>query len=287
MLAELLDDNQRVRSKALDHLHHAVHHQNTLYSATVPAPLYVAAIVASPRTAVPVDKKPHDFPGPLRMELLGWLGSVAREADDETEAISRQHGFAPEDYPPILHVRQIRPLLFLAVSACIDDPDLHVREAAIAACIPLLDDSRLCQHRPTLVTLLKEVLGVSALWRYRERAIDTLAAWGEDSTCGGAQIGNNISIGPGATSSRRCRLTTGSVHWAGFVRASCNRQRADSGAPPQSANSTSEHRVFRGELEPKPLYAHLAASQVTQGQIPCRPARSAPHDPILWVGFLG
>ncbi|MCX5077724.1 hypothetical protein OG321_35195 [Streptomyces sp. NBC_00424] len=182
MLAELLDDDQRVRSKALDHLHHAVHHQNTLYSATVPAALYVAAIVASPRTAVPVDKKPHDFPGPLRMELLGWLGSVAREADDETEAISRQHGFAPEDYPPILHVRQIRPLLFLAVSACIDDPDLHVREAAIAACIPLLDDSRLCQHRPTLVTLLKEVLGVSALWQYRERAIDTLAAWGEDST---------------------------------------------------------------------------------------------------------
>ncbi|MFF1917985.1 hypothetical protein ACFVYE_41915 [Streptomyces sp. NPDC058239] len=182
MLVALLDGDQQARALALDHLHHAVHHQNTLYSATVPAALYVAAVLADPRTTVAVDKKPRDFPGPLRSELLGWLGSVVCGAGDETEAISRRHGFEPEDYPPLVDTRQIRPLLFPAVSKCFDDPNPDVREAAIAACIPLLDDPRLRCHRATLVPLLREVLGVSALWQYRERAIDALLAWGEDPT---------------------------------------------------------------------------------------------------------
>ncbi|MFF4583711.1 hypothetical protein ACFY15_35970 [Streptomyces sp. NPDC001373] len=61
-----------------------------------------------------------------------------------------------------------------------NDPNPDVREAAIAACIPLLDDPRLRCHRATLVPLLRDVLGVSALWQYRERAIDALLTWGED-----------------------------------------------------------------------------------------------------------
>ncbi|WP_327388970.1 hypothetical protein [Streptomyces sp. NBC_01207] len=180
MLVALLDGDQQVRARALDHLHHAVHHQNTLYSATVPAALYVAAVLADPRTTVAVDKKPHDFPGPLRSELLGWLNSVACAADDETAATSRRLGFDPDDYPPSVDTRKIRPMLLSAVSECLDDPNPDVREAAIAACIPLLDDPRLRCHRATLVPLLRNVLGMSALWQYRERAIDALLAWGED-----------------------------------------------------------------------------------------------------------
>ncbi|MFE5742448.1 hypothetical protein [Streptomyces celluloflavus] len=159
---------------------YAVHHQNTLYSATIPAALYVAGVLADPRTTVPVDKKPHDFPGPLRTSLLGWLNSVVKEADDEAEAIARRHGFPPEEYPPFVQTRLIRPLLFPAVAACIDDPDLHVREAAIAACIPLLDDPRLLHHRAGLIPLLRETLAASALWQFQERAIEALATWGED-----------------------------------------------------------------------------------------------------------
>ncbi|WP_433892471.1 hypothetical protein [Streptomyces sp. CA-111067] len=181
MLTGLLNADQRVRSRALDYLHHVVHHQNTLYEATVPAALYVAAVLTDPRTALPVDKKPRDFPGPMRAELLGWLGSVAHAADEEAETTSRRLGFPPEDYPPFLRTCQIRPLLFQAVSACLDDPDPHVREAAMAACIPLLDDPRLRCHRAALIPLLREVLAVSALWQYRERAIETLDAWGQDT----------------------------------------------------------------------------------------------------------
>lgn len=182
MLAGLLDDDPQMRARALVHLHHAVHHQNTLYSATVPAAVYVASILGDPRAAMPVDKEPQDFPGPLRAELLGWLGSVAGEGSDEAAVIARHHGFVLEEYPPFADVREIRPLLYPAIAACFSDPDLHVREAALAACIPLLDDSRLRRHRAALVSLVREVLGVSALWQYRERAIDALTAWGEDAT---------------------------------------------------------------------------------------------------------
>jgi hypothetical protein len=181
MLAGLLDADQRVRSQALNFLHNSVHHQNTLYAATVPAVLYVAAILADPRADSPVDKRPQDFPGPMRTELLGWLGSVAHEAGDETEAISRRYGFPPEDYLPFVHTRQIRPPLYTAVALFLDDPDPHVREAAVAACIPLLDDPRLRHHRTELIPLLRDPLAVSALWQYRERAIETLDAWGEDT----------------------------------------------------------------------------------------------------------
>ncbi|MDG9719994.1 hypothetical protein [Streptomyces sp. DH24] len=181
-LVALLDDDQRTRSQALDHLHHVVHHQNTLYVATVPATLYVAGILLDPRTTLPVDKRPHGFPGPMRAELLGWLNSVADAAGDQAEATMRRFGFPPEDFPPFVRTREIRPLLFSAVSACFDDHDLHVHEAALTACIPLLDDPHLHGHRKAVAPLLRETLAVSALWQYQERAVEALSAWGEDTT---------------------------------------------------------------------------------------------------------
>ncbi|MFF2061908.1 hypothetical protein ACFVWZ_08920 [Streptomyces sp. NPDC058200] len=181
-LVGLLDTDQRVRSQALDHLHYAMHHQNTLYTATIPAALYVAGILPDPRTARPVDKERHDLPGPLRAALLGWLDSVADAADDETGAAMRRFGFPPEEYPPFVGICEIRPVLFSAVSACFDDRDPDVRGAAIAACIPMLDDPRLHRHRKALVPLLRETLTVSTKWQYQERAIEALAAWGEDTS---------------------------------------------------------------------------------------------------------
>jgi hypothetical protein len=45
----------------------------------------------------------------------------------------------------------------------------------------MLDDSRLRQHRTQLIPLLRDSLAVSEFWQYREQAIETLLAWGEDT----------------------------------------------------------------------------------------------------------
>ena len=168
-LAALLDPDRRRRSSALNFLHGVVHHQNTLYEATIPAAQYVAGILSDPRTAQPIDLSRNDLPGPMRAALLGWLGSVAYEANDTAEARLRHFGFPADDYLPFVQTRQLLPLLFGPVSALTQGQDLAVREAAIAACLPLADDARLRHHRTSLTPLLREVLGVSDHWRYPER----------------------------------------------------------------------------------------------------------------------
>jgi hypothetical protein len=79
----------------------------------------------------------------MRAELLGWIGSVAEAASDEAAVVSRRMGFPPEDYPPFVQTCRIRPTLYRAVAAFLDDADPQVREAAVTTCIPLLDDPRL------------------------------------------------------------------------------------------------------------------------------------------------
>lgn len=181
-LAALWDDNQSVRKEALDYLYGTLHHQNTLYSATVATALYVAATLADPRTTWSIAKDHHSFPGPMRAELLAWIASVAQEVTNEAESTSHQLGFPLDDYPPAVGIRAIRPLLFATAFDHTADPDRHVREAAITACIPLLDDPRLLHHRNSLVPLVRDTLGTSELWQHRERAIDALDAWDEDSS---------------------------------------------------------------------------------------------------------
>ncbi|MGW3826386.1 hypothetical protein ACWEAF_29815 [Streptomyces sp. NPDC005071] len=182
MLVTLLDTDQTVRTKALAYVHGILHHQNTIYEATVPTALYVAAILTDPRTTLPVDKNRRDAPGCMRAELLAWIESVAGEVTDAVDAVGRRLGFPLDDYPPAVAVRKIRPQLFSAAFAYVDDADRHVREAAIAACIPLLDDAELLSYRGTLIPLLREVLGTSERWQHRERAIDALDEWGGDSS---------------------------------------------------------------------------------------------------------
>lgn len=182
ILVALLDPDQAVRTKALDDLHGVLHHQNTLYEATAPTALYVAAILPDPKTTRTVGKTHRDFPGNMRAELLAWITSVANEVTDAADAISRRHGFPLDDYPPAVAIQRIRPVLFSASYTYADDEDRHVRESAISACIPLLDDPLLLHRRATLTPLVRQVLGTSELWQHRERAIDALDVWGEDSS---------------------------------------------------------------------------------------------------------
>ncbi len=171
ILVALLDPIQDVRTKALVNLHGVLHHQNTLYEVTAPTALYVCAILPDPRTTRTVEKARWDFPGNMRAELLAWIASVANEATDAADATSRRYGFPLDDYPPAVAIQRIRPLLFSASFTCADDDDRHVREAAIAACIPLLDDPLLLHRRATLAPLVRQVLGTMPS-----------TSWGEDSS---------------------------------------------------------------------------------------------------------
>lgn len=182
MLAELLAPDQNMRTKALNYLHYTLHHQNTLYVATVPAALCVAAILPNPRTIRTVDKNHHLTTVCMRAELLHWIASVADAVTDEVEVLSRRHGFPLDDYPPAVGIRRIRPPLYSAAVAYVDDTDRQVAEAAITACIPLLDDPRLLHHRTALIPAIRQTLGTSARWQHRKQAINALNTWGEDST---------------------------------------------------------------------------------------------------------
>lgn len=177
ILIALLDADQGVRTKALDNLHGILHHQGTIYEATVPTAQYVAAILPDPRTLRSVEKTHRSFPGYMRADLLAWLGSVA----DAVNEVGQRLGFPLADHPPAVAMREMRPLLFSAAFPYVDDTDRAVREAAIAACIPLVGDVRLLHRRATLVPLVRQALGTSELWQHRERAIDALDAWGESS----------------------------------------------------------------------------------------------------------
>ncbi|MGW7824780.1 hypothetical protein ACWGLF_43645 [Streptomyces puniciscabiei] len=157
-----------------------MHHQNTIYSATVPAAAYVAAILSDPRTGtVVVDRDGRARP--LRAALLDWVTSVAIEVDSEAEAQMAGVGFCLEEYPESVQVRALRPGLFQAVSAFLHTPDRVVREAAIAAAVALLDAPELVQQRALLTPLTREVLVSSDNRAYRFIAGRGLTSWGEDT----------------------------------------------------------------------------------------------------------
>ncbi|MFH8576852.1 hypothetical protein [Streptomyces zaomyceticus] len=81
-LVQLLNEDPEVQAGALGMLDMSVLHQESLYSATAPAALYVAAVSNDPRTmTVHEDFSVWDErPRPLRAALLEWLGMIAASA---------------------------------------------------------------------------------------------------------------------------------------------------------------------------------------------------------------
>ncbi|WP_404952695.1 hypothetical protein [Streptomyces sp. 147326] len=182
ILQGLLDEDPRVQGAALRDLNQAVTHQNTFYSATAPAACFVAAVLTDPRTLATVsDRTPYEDahygarpPFLLRVGLLNWLGETAEDANH------------PEEWPPgeqadIDAFRAVRSTLYDATHPLLADSSEEVREAALAAILPLLTAPDLAHHIPALLD------GVRALavggGPHRWRAVDALASWG-DGTVG-------------------------------------------------------------------------------------------------------
>lgn len=179
-LIALLDPDPAARSRALDHGLEPVRHQNSIYSATPPTALYIAAILSDPRTIAVGSyelMQRHQRERrqlPLRAALLDWLHLLVLDANDECLAATGRYGL--ED-PHMQSLRALRPTLFHAVAEYLLDADHVVRHAALAAAIPLAEDPELASYRPELIRHAEQLLATSTDHRFRASALGCLRAW--------------------------------------------------------------------------------------------------------------
>lgn len=182
----LLDLDPAVRAAAAKDALDGVTHQNSIYEATVPVALYVAAILNHPATAAGEHAHKADLRQlrhPTRETLLDWLGNTAYDADDETVAIGERHfdeGFL-DACPDIRAFRDLRPVIYTAVQPFLTDDNAKVRDAALVTAIPLIEHHALTSHRNELADHAHRLLSTSTDLHKRDRALDALNAWGTTS----------------------------------------------------------------------------------------------------------
>lgn len=179
-LCQLLDEDSEVQAGALGMLDMSVLHQESLYSATAPAALYMAAILDDPRTLAQHENYStwDDRPRPLRAALLDWLGQVADSA-----AYGETTGEADGNAPGVSDaVRAARGTLHTAVSAQLLAPDPTVREAALGAASALLQAPDLAGCITGTTRHLRRLLKESTDRRERAATVLTIGSWGEDTT---------------------------------------------------------------------------------------------------------
>lgn len=186
-LSLLTSSDPDIRESALQDALGPVTHQNSIYEATVPVALFVAAILDHP--AITAGDYSHDATAPpthpTLVRLLGWLGDTAYDADDECVAMDeRQYGKGcPEESTAMRAFRDARPAIFSAVEALLGHDHADVRHAALIAAIPLTEHPLLAQHQADLAGHARRLLATSTHRRHRDRVLDALKAWGHD-TCG-------------------------------------------------------------------------------------------------------
>ncbi|MFD8914476.1 hypothetical protein [Streptomyces sp. NPDC059575] len=181
-LAGLLDPDPVVRSAAADDALGEVTHQNTIYEATVPVALYIAAILDQPIITAG-EFGPDTGPTPHRptlVRLLDWLSDTAYDADDECVNVGERHygeGYLDE-YRELRAFRDLRPAIFSAVRPLLGHDDADVRHAALTAAIPLAEHPALTAHRAELAHHAQRLLATSTDRHNRDRALDAMKAWG-------------------------------------------------------------------------------------------------------------
>lgn len=179
-LVQLLDDDPDVQASALGQLDMSVLHQESLYSATAPAAVFIAAILSDPRTLARHEScfPWEDRARPLRAALLEWLGRVADSAA-YGETADADDGNDPGATDA---VRAVRATIYDAVSAHLLAPDPVVREAALGAAAALLRAPDLAEQITATARLLRQLLAESTDRRERAATVLTIGSWGEDTT---------------------------------------------------------------------------------------------------------
>ncbi|MEU6655807.1 hypothetical protein ABZ904_42210 [Streptomyces sp. NPDC046900] len=184
-LARLLDSNPDVRATATRDALRVVTHQNTVYEATVPVALYIAAILNHPATATgEFDQDGERAPQyPTRAALLHWLSDTAYDADDECVASGERvcGDTFLDDHPEMRAFRDMRPAIYSAVRPLLGHDNEDVRDAALVAAIPLAEHAALARYRGELAEHARRLLTTSTDRYLRDRALEALKAWGHDT----------------------------------------------------------------------------------------------------------
>ncbi|MGH4034098.1 hypothetical protein ACQB60_34810 [Actinomycetota bacterium Odt1-20B] len=197
-LCSLVDEDPEVRSAAVAALDMGVLHQGSLYTATAPAALFVAAVLDHPMASTEHDGHfPWDGEGrrSLRAALLGWLTQLAESAaygedpmrdrtnwDWEPWHDESRGEHDPDELAALRACRGIRPALYDAIEPFLSSADPHVREAALGAATPLLCAPELADRVPSAAALLRARLGTVTDRRERAAVARALGVWGMDTT---------------------------------------------------------------------------------------------------------
>ncbi|GAA2485719.1 hypothetical protein [Streptomyces gobitricini] len=185
-LALLTSSDPVIRQSVLQDALGPVTHQNSIYEATVPVALYVAAILNHPAVTAGDDSRDaKTSPNrPTLVRLLEWLGDTAYDADDECVAIGERlygEGFLDE-YEEMRAFRDARPAIFSAIRALLGHANADVRHTALVAAIPLIEHPLLTQHQAALASYARRLLATSTDRRHRDRVLDALKAWRHDTS---------------------------------------------------------------------------------------------------------
>ncbi|WP_426498152.1 hypothetical protein [Streptomyces sp. D54] len=177
VLGQLLTPDPRAQVHALSELGEMVGHQNTIYEATAPVAMYVAGILTHPAATTP---RPYRNV-PIRAALLNWLVSTAYDASNEI--VGRTEQYCPGFLAPgtiVAFFRDLRPMLYQAVSPFLRDSHEDVREAAVISALILAEHPALAEHRDHLAVHARAILDTSGDDPNRRVARRALEAWGHD-----------------------------------------------------------------------------------------------------------
>ncbi|AZM93807.1 hypothetical protein [Streptomyces sp. W1SF4] len=212
-LARLTDPDPVVRESALHDALEPVTHQNSIYEATAPVALYVAAILGHPSFTSAPDDPAADAETRIAstlVRLLAWLGDTAYDADDECVASGEPFfdgGFLDE-YEEMRAFRDARPAIFTAVHPLLAHADADVRHTALVAAIPLIEHPLLARHQADLADHARRLLATSTDRQHRDRVLDALKAWGHDT--GGLENASDV-----AAHEHYARLRAARASWDG------------------------------------------------------------------------
>ncbi|WP_331738195.1 hypothetical protein [Streptomyces sp. NBC_01276] len=171
-----------IRESALQDALGPVTHQNSIYEATVPVALFVAAILDHP--AITAGDHCHDATTrPTLVQLLDWLGGTAYDANDECVAFDESlYGEGClDEFAEMRAFRDARPAIFSAVQALLGHDDADVRHSALIAAIPLIEHPLLTRHQADLAGHARRLLAASTDRHHRDRVLDALKAWGHET----------------------------------------------------------------------------------------------------------